>query len=313
MANHKMSRHDRLFLLSLIPFACIAIAAFIFLFEALVYVSIPIFKKEGISFITSSTWAPNENNPNASFYGIASALFGTFVTSAIALVIALPIALSATIFFNEVLPASIRGLLSSIIDLAAGIPTIIYGLWGLTILAPFLKIHVMQPLYTYLGFIPLFSCQPLTGYTLFTAGVVLGIMIIPYIFALVNEAYMSIPVKYREALASMGARCYESSRILLSMIKPAIIGASLLGLGRACSETVAVALVVGNAPSISSCLFTPGYTISSLIATQFANAGLYKYMMNALYGAGLILLIIGLTLTFLGIITVNKTRYLLYA
>ncbi len=302
-----LSRHDRLFFLSLLPYASLLLAVLILLVVVFVYESYPILVREGLSFITSSLWSPS-TKPSEAFYGVLAALYGTAVTSIIAIAIALPVSVSMTIFVNEILPHRLRPVFSTIVDLMAGLPTVVYGLWGLTILAPLLRDYVMKPLHEYLGFIPLFSCNPLSGYSLLTAGVILAVMVTPYSFALMNEAYQSIPMIYREAVYSLGARLYQAAWINISMIRPAVIGAILLGLGRAASETIAVTLVIGNTPTVSACLFSSGYTISSLIATQYGEAYLYPYMINALYGAGLILLIVGLVLNTIGISLVSKWR-----
>lgn len=181
-------------------------------------------------------------------------------------------------------------------------------MWGAFILAPLLRDYVMVPLNNYLWFIPIFSCKPTTPSTMFTAGVVLAIMVTPFITSVIREAYESIPLSYREAALGIGATKYEYVKIMLSMIKPAILAAVLLGFGRAAGETVAVSMTMGNSFSLSTCLFEPGYTISSLIANQFGNAGFYHYMTYALFGAGLILLIIGLTLNSIGLYVLMRWR-----
>jgi len=301
------SRSDRLFLLSLLPPAATIVAAMMLMIYVFVYHSVPVLVREGLTFFASSRWSPSTSLRSA-FYGILPAIYGTLVTSGIAVAIALPLSLSMTLFLNEVAPPRIRAFFSTLVDMMAGLPTIVYGLWGLFVLAPLLQRLVMEPLHRYLGFLPLFSCPPISGYSVLTAGVILAIMVMPYTFALMNEAYASIPLTYREAVLAMGASRYEASRILLSMIRPAIVGSVLLGLGRAASETVAVTLVIGNTPTISPCLFSSGYTIASLIATQYGEAPLYPFMVSALYGAGLFLLVLGLALNTVGLALVTRWR-----
>ncbi len=300
---------DRAFLLTLLPFAALIFAAIALLSAIFTRESIPIILKEGSSFILSSEWSPS-TNPLKAFYGILPAIYGTALTSALAICMAIPASICLTIFTHEVLPKGLRDAFTSLIDVMAGMPTVIYGLWGLTFLAPLIHDYVMMPLHKYLGFTPLFSCQPVSGYSLLTASVILAVMVTPYTFALVKEAYSSIPMKYREAILSLGAGRFETASTLISMIKPAVVGAALLGVGRAASETVAVTMVIGNSPTISACLFSPGYTVSSLIATQYGEAFLYPYMTNALYASGLILLCAGLALNALGALLMRRWRSL---
>ena len=308
MAGQRLSRSDKIFFYSLLPFAGIVLAIFILLLGVLLENSLPIFEREGLGFIATSIWSPSESSPEKEYYGILSAIFGTFYTSLIALILAVPASISLAIFINEYTPFRLRRHIINMVEIMAGLPTVLYGLWGLFILAPFLKKHVMNPLSDHLGFLIFFSCRPTTPLTVFTAGVVLAIMIIPFITSIVREAYELIPLSYREAALSIGATRYEYARLMLSLIKPAILAAVLLGFGRAAGETIAVSMVVGNSFSLSPCLFVPGYTISALIANQFSNAGFYHYMTSALYGAGFVLLLIGLMLNTIGLYILMRWR-----
>ncbi len=303
-----MPRSDKLFFYMLLPFAGIVVAVFALLFKVLVENSIPIFTREGLGFIISNVWKPSETDPNLEYYGILAPIVGTFYTSLIAIALALPASIALTLFVNEYIPYRLKGPVINIIEVMAGLPTILYGLWGAFVLAPLLKDYVMEPLNSFLWFIPLFSCQPVSPSTIFTSGVVLAIMVTPFITSIVREAYESIPFTYKEAALGIGATRYEYARIMFSMIKPAVIAALMLGFGRAAGETVAVSMTIGNSFSISACMFKPGYTISSLIANQFGNAGFYKYMTSALYGAGLILLIVGLVLNSIGLYLLMRWR-----
>ena len=294
-------RSDKLFFYALLPFAAVTVALFLLLFKVLVGNSLPIFLREGFGFIESSVWRPSETNPQAEYYGMLAPILGTFYSSIVALLLALPASISLTILIDEYAPHGLRGHLVNTVEIMAGLPTVLYGLWGAYILAPALKSHVMQPLNTYLGMIPLFSCTPTTPSTILTAGVVLAIMVTPFMTSIIREAYESVPLTYREAALSIGAARYEYVGIMMSMIKPAVLASILLGFGRAAGETIAVSMTIGNSFSISPCLFKPGYTISSLIADQFGNAGFYHYMTYALYGAGFLLLLIGLALNTLGL------------
>ncbi len=303
-----ISRSDKLFFYTLLPFAGIVLSVFILLFKVLVENSLPIFVREGLGFITSNVWRPSETDYRIEYYGILSPIIGTLYTSLIALVIALPASIALTVFVNEYVPHRFKTLIVNLIEVMAGLPTVLYGLWGAFILAPLLRDYVMVPLNNYLWFIPIFSCRPTTPSTMFTAGVVLAIMVTPFMTSVIREAYESIPLSYREAALGIGATKYEYVKIMLSMIKPAIPAAVLLGFGRVAGETVAVSMTIGNSFSLSTCLFEPGYTISSLIANQFGNAGFYHYMTYALYGAGLILLMIGLALNSIGLYVLRRWR-----
>jgi len=306
MTSKNFPKSDKIFFYALLPFAGIILSLFILLLGVFMNNSLPIFTREGLKFITSNTWEPSETNPEMEYYGILSPLFGTFYTSLVALIIALPASIALTLFIDEYVPYRLRIVIINLVEIMAGLPTVLYGLWGAFVLAPILRNYVMIPLNMYLWFIPIFSCRPLSPLTIFTASVVLAIMIIPFMTSIIREAYEFIPLSYREAALSIGATKYEYIKIMLSMIKPAIVAAVLLGFGRAAGETIAVSLTIGNTFSVSVCLFKPGYTIPSLIANQFGNAGFYHYMIYALYGSGLILLLIGLVLNSIGLYILKK-------
>ncbi len=300
---------DRTLYYTLLPFAAIVVAAFIALFTVLAYESAPALLHYGLKLFAETRWAPSERGEPV--YGLLAPLYGTLVSASIAVILALPVAISVTLVLEEYSPSWLREALGSLIEVMAGLPTIVYGLWGLEVLAPLLRETVYNPLHGLLGFIPLFSCKPVTGYGLATAGVLLAIMILPYTTAVVRDAYKSIPFAYREAALSIGANRYEYARIMMGMIKPSIMAAALLGFGRAAGETVAVALVVGNVPNLDPCVFKPAYTVSSLIANQFTMAPLYPYMMSVLFTGGLILLIIGVAANLIAVALLERGRRLL--
>ncbi|RKX39474.1 MAG: phosphate ABC transporter permease subunit PstC, partial [Thermotogae bacterium] len=235
------------------------------------------------------------------YYGLAAAIWGTVYSSIIGVLIALPISVAYSIFVIDYAPKKLKNIFIIISDMMAGLPTIIYGIWGAFILVPFLQKYIMIPLYKNLSFIPIFSYPPTTGYSYFSAGVLLGIMITPFASAIIREAYQMVPFTYREAAISLGLTRYEATKILLGYIKPAIVSGMILAFGRAVGETVAVSLVIGNSFNMSVSLFAPGYTISSLIANQFGNAYIYRHMLPVLYAGGLALFIIGLIVNLIGI------------
>jgi len=287
-------REDRLFYYSLLPFAGATVAVVLLLAAVLGYYSLPALREYGASVIVGSEWRPSEESPREASYGLLVPLLGTLATAAIAVATAVPVALAMVVATEEVLPPRLRGLLGGVVDVMAAIPTIVYGLWGLEVLAPLLRRHVYPHLNSALGFLPPFSCRAYTGASYLTAGLLLGVIVVPYIYAIVREAYRSIPSKYRLAAYALGATRYEAVRILSGMVRPAVAAAVLLAFGRAAGETVAVALVVGSAFNPPTCLLAPGYTIASLIANQFGESFYYPLMANALYLGGLLLLAIGI-------------------
>ncbi|MEM3445852.1 MAG: phosphate ABC transporter permease subunit PstC [Candidatus Korarchaeum sp.] len=303
-----LPKYDKGFFLLLLPFASIVFVVFIALTYVVLSVSYPSISKFGTKLFTENVWRPSEAGEEFVRYGLLAPLYGTLVTSLIAATIALPLSLSTVYLVEELARSKLREVLSTTIDLMAGLPTVLYGLWGVEVMIPFIRDSLMTPLHSYLPWIPLFSCEPLSGASFLSAGILLAIMIIPFMHSLVQDAYRSIPRTYREAALSLGANRYEYFRIMLSMIKPAVIASLLLGLGRASSETVAVALVVGNSFNLSPCLFSPGYTIPSLIANQFSESNFYPYMQSALYAGGLVLLLLGVASSITGLIMMRKVR-----
>lgn len=303
-----LPRYDKGFFLSLLPFASIVFVIFMALAYVVVSVSYPSISRFGIGLFTQNLWRPSEVSAELASYGLLAPLYGTLVTSLIASAIALPLSLSTVYLIEELAHLRVRELFSTLIDLMAGLPTILYGLWGVEVMIPFLRDEIMIPLHSHLPWIPLFSCEPLSGASLLSAGVILAIMVIPFMHSLIQDAYRSIPAIYREAILSLGANRYEYFRMMISLIRPAVIASLLLGLGRASSETVAVTLVIGNSFNVSPCLFSPGYTIASLIANQFSESNFYPYMQSALYAGGLVLLIIGIIFSVLGLLMMRKAR-----
>ncbi len=262
--------------------------------------SYPIFLRDGLFFISKSVW-----NPVKEEYGILPALLGTLITSTLAVGLATPLAISLAVFSAEIVPPRFRALINNISDLMASLPSVIYGLWGLFILAPILNEYIMIPLHRYLGFIPLFSTKPVPT-NLFTASVLLAIMIVPFASSIIREAYSAIPYYLKEAAYSIGLTRWEVIKIAIGYVKSAIFAGLFLALGRAMGETVAVAMVVGNIFNLPKSLFDMGYTIPSLIANQFPNAEAYNYMVPALYGGALMLFLIGLVINFFGLYLIKK-------
>ncbi len=262
--------------------------------------SSPAFHHFGIGVYTKNVWKAAEE-PEKEEYGLLAAIWGSIYTATIAVIISLPLAIAYSIFVVDYSPEWLRNALMVMSDVMAGLPTIIYGIWGATFLVPFLRDHVMEPLHEYLSFIPLFAYPPVAGYSYLAAGILLAIMVTPFASAIIREAYSMVPFTYREAIYSLGATQFEATMVLLGYIKPAVISGMILAFGRAVGETVAVSLVIGNAFNVEISLFAPGYTVSSLIANQFGNAFIYEYMTPVIFAGGLALFGIGLLINLLGI------------
>jgi len=299
---------DKLFYLSLLPFAAIIIAVFILFISMLAIKSVPVFIHEGPTVYTSSIWRPVENNPEAEQYGLLAPIIGTFIVSLIAIIVSLPPGLSLAIMIKEYLPIRLKNAMETIVEVMAGLPTVLYGMWASLFFADILREKIMVPIHKLLWFIPFFGCWPESPYTVFTAGVVLGIMIIPYMVGLILDGLRQVPGKIWMACYSLGLTRYETVRVILNYMKPVIIASLLLSLGRAAGETIAVSLTIGNTYNIPACLFEPGYTVSSLIADQFGNSVFYKYMASALYAGGLFLLLTGMALSSLGLYLMKRWR-----
>ena len=248
----------------------------------------PALHKFGWHFLTSSDWDPGNDN-----YGALPFIFGTLVSSLIALVIAVPISIATAVFLTELAPLWVRQPLIMFIELLAAIPSVILGFWGMDVMVPWLHNDLSPVLRKTLGFLPLFQGQGY-GYCLLAAGIILAIMIIPIITSLSREILRSVPGLQREAAYALGATRWEVTRIaVLSYAKKGIFGAVILGLGRALGETMAVTMVIGNSPQFVKSLFAPGSTLASWIANQFTEA-IGDLFYSSLFELGLVLL--GLTM-----------------
>lgn len=234
----------------------------------------PIFAKEGLGFFTSSEWRPGSSRTEITGeYGALAFLFGTLVTSAIAILLATPLAVGIALFLTQLAPARIRSMLAYVVDLLAMIPSVVIGLWAVIFFVPVVIFPVEEFLAATLGqAIPLFAGPP-TVRSFFAAGIVLALMILPIITALVREVFVTTPAETRQGAFALGATDWEVVRhVVLPRARPGIIGATMLGLGRALGETIAVLLVIGGSPQISAHLFQPGQTIAGQIASGFAEA-----------------------------------------
>ncbi len=268
-APGRKDRHlgDRVFfwLMALAGISVFALLALIgvFLFTA----SYPSIRTLGWSFIWSKTWDPNSGE-----FGALAFIFGTVVSSLVAMVIAVPLSIGIALFLNELAPRSVARVVGFLIEMLAAIPSVVYGLWGFFVLAPWLRTEVQPFLGEWLGFLPLFSGPPY-GVGMLAAGIILAIMVIPTISTLSREVFRAIPRANREAALALGATRWETMRLsVLKSSRVGMFGAVILGLGRALGETMAVTMVIGNSNEISASLFAPAQTMASIIANEYAEA-----------------------------------------
>ena len=248
----------------------------------------PALHQFGFGFLTSSAWDPVHGH-----FGAAPAIYGTLVSSAIALVLATPLAIGVSVFLSEFAPPWLRQPVAFFVDLLAAIPSVVYGLWGIFVLLPVLRTAVMPFLQQtlHLRVVPLFS-GPAYGPSMLGAGLILAIMVLPYIASVSREVLIAVPRAQREAALALGATKWEMIwGAVLPFAKSGIIGGIILGLGRALGETMAVTMVIGNRAQISASLFAPGYTMASLIANEFSEASGDLHL-SALMAVGFVLFVI---------------------
>ena len=246
--------------------------------------ALPVFRSQGVSFVTGSTWDPSNSQ-----FGALSFIYGTIVTSLIALIIGLPLSLGVALFVTDYCPKRLRGPLTYAVDLLAAVPSVIYGLWGIFVLLPLFLQPVSDFLAKYLGFIPLFK-GPASGLSYLGAGIILAIMITPIITALAREIISTVPTADRQAAYALGATRWEMIRAaVLPRSRAGIVGAAMLGLGRALGETIAVALLVGSVAKVDASVVHPGYSMAAVIANTFSEAT--GEHIQALVGIGVVLFV----------------------
>ncbi len=234
-------------------------------------------------FLVGSEW-----DPIAEHFGALPFIYGTVVTSVLAIALAMPIGVALALFISDMAPPRFRAWISFPVETLASIPSVVFGLWGLFVLVPVLRGHVQPFLAKTLGFLPLFQGPPI-GLGLMAGGVILGIMILPTIASVTLEVLKTVPLALREGALALGATRWEVIRmVVLPYSRAGILGAGLLGLGRALGETMAVTMVIGNSPEIRASLFSAGYSLPAVIANEFAEATGAIHM-GALAGLGLVL------------------------
>ena len=279
-------RSDRIYQRALTAFALALPALILVILGVLLVDALPALRRFGPSFLWTSTW-----DPVAEVYGAAPMIFGTLASSLLALLLAVPLALSVAIFLTEFSPRWLRQPVAFLVELLAAIPSVVYGTWGIFVLIPFLRSYVVPPLKALLGWTP-FLQGVFYGNSLLAGGIILAIMIVPYIAAVSREVLLAVPTSQREAALAMGATRWEAVRTaVLPYGRAGLIGAVILGLGRALGETMAVTMVIVNRHDIGVSVLQPAYTMAAAIANEFSEAttGMYQ---SALVEVGLILFVL---------------------
>ena len=278
-------------ILAVFPISILMLVAGIF-FE-LIWSSLPSLQKFGIGFLFSKVWDPVAEN-----FGALPFIFGTCVTAFVALLLAIPIGVGAAIYLAEYAPPKISKAISILVDLLAAIPSVIYGLWGIFILVPFMRSTVQPFLGKYFGFLPFFQ-GPNYGVGFLAASFILAIIIVPFIISVSREVILAVPSVYKESALALGSTRWEAIwDIVLSYGRVGILGAVILALGRAIGETMAVTMIIGNNVVISPSLFSPGYTLASVLANEFSEADTSMYL-SALIEIGLVLFLVSIIVNIL--------------
>lgn len=299
---HRLRAHDATFRALTAASAVVILVMLGGVVVALMFGAAPAFRAFGFHFFIDESW-----NPVTEKFGALAPIYGTLVTSLIAMLIAVPLGLGIAIFLSEICPIPLRRPIGTAIELLAGIPSIIYGMWGLFVLAPILQSTVQPALIAFFGPVPglssLFAGPPY-GIGVLTAGVILAIMVLPFIASISRDSFASVPPVLKEAAYGIGATRWEVvRRVILPYARDGVVGATMLGLGRALGETMAVTFVIGNAHRISASVMAPGTTISATIANEFTEA------VGDLYTSALIAL--GLILFLITFVVLAIARYLL--
>ncbi len=254
-----------------------------------VHGAMPAISSFGLGFLFETTW-----QPNFGVFGAGSLLFGTVVSSFVALAIGAPIAISIGLYLSLLAPAGVRGVIGPLVEMLAAIPSVILGFWGILILAPFVQGTLEPWLHDTLGFIPIFGAPETTGASVFTASLILTIMVVPIIASISRDLFLAVPRDVQDGASALGATRWEVVRgVVLPSTGSGVVAASLLGLGRALGEAIAVTQVIGAGSAINASLFKTGDTLASRIASQFPGA-ITEMHKASLFYLGVILLVIGL-------------------
>lgn len=276
---------DKIFRTILLIAAAMILVIVAAIFYMMVENSLPTLQRFGFRLLASRDW-----NPGQESFGALPFIYGTLVSSLIALLLAVPVSLGIAIFLAEQAPRSVARPIAFMVEMLAAIPSVVYGLWGIFVLAPFIRNYLGWFLQEYFGWLPLFQGR-LTGIGMLTGGIILAVMVTPIITAVVRDILEAVPATQREAALALGATEWETTLIVLGNAASGIAGAIVLGLGRAIGETMAVTMVIGNSPQISASLFEPAYTIASVLAANFADATNEIYL-SALIEMALVLFLV---------------------
>jgi phosphate transport system permease protein len=249
----------------------------------------PSISRFGLGFPGHTTWSPNFK-----IFGAAASIYGTVVSSLFALLLATPLGIAIGLYLSMIAPPTVRTVVGPLVEMLAAIPSIILGFWGFLVLAPFVSKHIEPFLHSTLGFIPLFGPPQTTGLSLFTASLILALMVLPIIASLSRDLFLTVPAELKDGAAALGATRWEVIRgIVLPTTASGVAAATVLGLGRALGEAIAVSLVAGELTQIHTSLFQPGATLASLIANQFPSTA-NKLHVSSLFYLAVVLLVIGL-------------------
>jgi phosphate transport system permease protein len=263
----------------------------------------PAIDKFGLGFLTGTTW-----NPVTNVFGAGTFIYGTIVTSAIALVVATPLAIAIGLYLSELAPKGVRGVIGSLVELLAAIPSVVLGLWGILVVGPFLRDSVQPWLHDVLGFLPIFGDTP-SASGVFTAGVILAIMVLPIVASISRDLFLAVPHDLEDGALALGTTRWEMVRgVILPCTRPGLAAAVILGLGRALGEAIAVTQVMGGATAINTSLFLPGDTLASRLASQFQGATSDMAIASLFYLA-VILLVIGLIANVCAQLIVRRFQY----
>jgi len=281
---------DRIFLGLTLAAALGAVAVMVAIAWKIVQGARLSFDKFGLTFLTGTVWDPIKG-----VFGAGVLIYGTAATCLIALLVATPLAIGIGLYLSELAPRGVRGVIGTLVEMLAAIPSVVLGLWGILVMAPFLGQHVEPWLHRHLGFLPIFSGTPQPGGAgMLAAGLILAIMVIPIVASISRELFLSVPRELEEGALALGATRWEMVRgVVLSSSRPGIAAAVILGLGRALGEAIAVAQVIGAGTEIKASLFAPGNTLAAQIADQFLGA-VSRLQVSSLFYLGGILLVIGL-------------------
>jgi phosphate ABC transporter permease protein PstC len=280
---------DRVLRWGLTGLAALILAILGYFFVRLIGQSKDALSHFGLNFLFGNDWDPAHG-----IFRAAPMLVGTLITSTIALIIGVPVAVAAAVFINELCPRRLRGVLSVVVDLLAAVPSVVYGLWGVFVLIPKL-LPVEKWFASTFSFVPWFGGGTVTGPNYFIAGLILAIMIVPIVSAIAREVIATVPAADKEAALALGATRWEMIRMaVLPYSRSGIVGGAMLGMGRALGETIAVVLIIGDAPVIGHHLFNQGYTLASVIAAEFGEAANVHIYSSALFACGLVLFVLTL-------------------